>query len=89
MLLDLESVVYEVDKLIDGDVETLNLLLKNFKIKYLTNTSTKPRKLIFEKLLQFKLPVIESDIFSPPVAANIFLKKKYLKNFFVDKSATK
>ena len=74
--------MYEGDKLIDGAVETLDLLLKNFKIKYLSNTSTKPRKLIFEKLLQFKLPVIESDIFSPPVAANIFLKKKIFQKFF-------
>ena len=82
MLLDLEGVVYEGDKLIDGAIETLNLLLKNFKIKYLTNTSIKPRKLIFEKLLQFKLSVIESDIFSPTVAANIFLKKKIFQKFF-------
>ena len=29
LLLDLEGVVYEGDKLIDGAVETLNLLLKN------------------------------------------------------------
>ena len=74
--------MYEGDKLIDGAVETLDLLLKNFRIKYLTNAATKPRKLIFEKLLQFKLPVIESDIFSPPVEANIFLKKKIFQKFF-------
>ncbi len=86
MLLDLEGVVYEGDKLIDGAVETLNLLLKNYKIKYLTNTTTIPRKLILEKLLQFKLSLIESDIFSPSIAANIFLKKKYFKNFFISKS---
>ena len=83
MLLDLEGVVYEGDKLIDGAVETLNLLLKNYKIKYLTNTTTTPRKLILEKLLQFKLPVIESDIFSPPVAANIFLKKNNISKIFL------
>lgn len=83
MLLDLEGVVYEGDKLIDGAVETLNLLLKNYKIKYLTNTTTTPRKLILEKLLQFKLPVIESDIFSPPVTANIFLKKNNISKIFL------
>jgi len=83
LLLDLEGVVYEGDKLIDGAVETLNLLLKNYKIKYLTNTTTTPRKLILEKLLQFKLPVIESDIFSPPVAANIFLKKNNISKIFL------
>ena len=70
--------MYEGDKLINGAVDTLNLLLKDFKIKYLTNTSTRSRKLIFKKLLQFKLPLSESDIFSPSVAASIFLKKKIL-----------
>ena len=77
LLLDLEGVIYEGDNLIDGAIETVNKLLSHdFKIKYLTNTTTTPRKLIFKKLLQFKLPIIESDIFSPSIAANIFLKKK-------------
>ena len=76
LLLDIEGVIYEGNKLIEGSIETINKLLANgFKIKYLTNTTTTSRRLIFKKLLQFKLPVIESDILSPPVAANIFLKK--------------
>ena len=45
LLLDLEGVVYEEDKLIDGAIETVNKLLsRDFKIKYLTNTTTTPRK---------------------------------------------
>ena len=83
LLIDLEGVVYEGDKLIDGAIETINkLLFHDFKIKYLTNTTTTPRKLIFKKLLQFKLPLIESDFFSPSIAANIFLKKKIFQKFF-------
>ena len=39
LLLDLEGVVYEGDKLVDGALDTINKLLScNFKIKYLTNT---------------------------------------------------
>ena len=84
LLLDLEGVIYEGDNLIDGAIETVNKLLSHdFKIKYLTNTTTTPRKLIFKKLLQFKLPIIESDIFSPSIAANIFLKKKNISKIFL------
>ena len=76
LLLDIEGVIYEGNKLIGGSIETINKLLVNgFKIKYLTNTTTTSRRLIFEKLLQFKLPLNESDIFSPAIATNIFLKK--------------
>ena len=83
LLIDLEGVVYEGDKLIDGAIETISKLLSHdFKIKYLTNTTTTPRKFIFNKLLQFKLPLIESDIFSPSIAASIFLKKKKFQKFF-------
>jgi ribonucleotide monophosphatase NagD (HAD superfamily) len=87
ILLDLEGVIYEGSRLIDGSIETINKLLAHgFKIKYLTNTTTISRRLVFEKLLQFQLPLIESDIFSPAIAANIFLKKKYFKNIIIHKS---
>ena len=70
LLLDLEGVVYEGDKLVDGALDTINKLLSyNFKIKYLTNTTVTPRKQILKKLLKFKLSIIESDIFTPPIAA--------------------
>ena len=83
-MLDLEGVIYEGDKLIEGARETINKLLSSsFKIKYLTNTTTTSRNLIFKKLLKFKLPLIESDIFSPSIAANIFLKKKNISKIFL------
>ena len=82
LLLDIEGVIYEGNKLIEGSIETINKLLANsFKIKYLTNTTTTSRRLIFEKLLQFKLPLNESDIFSPSIATNIFLKKKIFQEY--------
>ena len=72
LLLDLEGVVYEGDKLVDGALDTINKLLSyNFKIKYLTNTTVTPRKQILKKLLKFKLSIIESDIFTPPIAVPV------------------
>jgi|LUMJ01.1.fsa_nt_gb HAD superfamily hydrolase (TIGR01458 family) len=76
ILLDLEGVLYEGNKLLEGSIEIINNLLKlGINIRLLTNTTTLSRRLIFEKLLKFQLPLIEKNIFSPAVATNIFLKK--------------
>ena len=84
LLLDLEGVVYEGDKLVDGALSAINKLSScNFKIKYLTNTTVTPRKQILNKLLQFKLSIIETDIFTPPIAASIFLKKNKVSKIFL------
>ena len=84
LLLDLEGVVYEGDKLVNGALNAINKLLSyNLKIKYLTNTTVTPRKQILKKLLKFKLSIIETDIFTPPIAANIFLKKNKISKIFL------
>ena len=50
-LIDLEGVLYNGDTLIDGSIETISFLKANsFKIRFLTNTTTTPRKSIIEKL---------------------------------------
>ena len=88
LLLDLEGVVYEGNKLVYGALDNINKLLSyGFKIKYLTNTTVTPRKQILKKLLKFKLSIIETDIFTPPIATSIFLKKnKIFKYIFIHKS---
>ena len=84
LLLDLEGVVYEGNKLINGAQGAINKLLSyNFKIKYLTNTTVTPRKRILKKVLKFKLPIKETDIFTPPIAASIFLKKNKISKIFL------
>ena len=84
LLIDLEGVLYNGEELIEGAVETINVLKsKNLKIKYLTNTTTTPRKLIIEKLIKFNLPATMSDIFSPVVATNNFLKQKNISRIYL------
>jgi|TARA_Y100000031_G_scaffold128307_1_gene146573 HAD superfamily hydrolase (TIGR01458 family) len=84
LLLDLEGVVYEGDKLVDGALDAINKLLSHdFKIKYLTNTTVTPRKQILKKLLKFELSIVETDIFTPPIAASIFLKKNKISKIFL------
>ena len=49
LLLDLEGVLYTGEKLIDGAVACINKLkLHNLEIRYFTNNTTTPRKLIAE-----------------------------------------
>jgi len=84
LLLDLEGVVYDGDKLVDGALDAISKLLSHdFKIKYLTNTTVTPRKQILKKLLKFKLSIIKTDIFTPPIAASIFLKKNKISKIFL------
>ena len=80
LLIDLEGVIYSGEEVIDGAIETIEKLKKKFRIRYLTNTTTTSRNLIFQKLLNLNLSVNEEDIFTPSIAINAFLKDKKIKN---------
>ena len=80
LLIDLEGVIYSGEEVIDGAIETIEKLKKKFRIRYLTNTTTTSRNLIFQKLLNLNLSVNEEDIFTPSIAINAFLKDKMIKN---------
>ena len=85
LLIDLEGVIYSGDQIIKGAIETIARLKDKFKIRYITNTTTTSRNLIFQNLKSLNLPVNENDIFSPSIAVNYFLKDKYsvdYKEFF-------
>ena len=83
-LIDLEGVLYNGDTLIDGSIETISFLKsKSFKIRFLTNTTTTPRKSIIEKLKKFNLPADISDIFSPVIATNNFLSQKKISKIYL------
>ena len=51
LLIDLEGVIYSSNEIIKGSVNTISKLKKNFKIRYLTNTTTTSRNSIFNKLI--------------------------------------
>jgi len=74
LLIDLEGVLYTGDELIKGSIQAIERLNQKFKIRYLTNTTTASRNLIFKKLKKLNFPLVESDIFSPSIAVNAYLK---------------
>ena len=83
LLLDLDGVLYIIDKPVEGAQETLKKLKKHFKVRFITNTTTKPKKLIYEKLKNMGFDVEENEIFSALEATKQFLKEKNAGAFLI------
>lgn len=70
LLIDLDGVLYETDKPIPGAIPTVQWLRdEGIPHIFLTNTTSRPRAAIVEKLAGIGIAVEESDILTPPVAA--------------------
>ena len=66
--------------MIHGSIETIKELKKEgLKLRFLTNTTTAPRKLILEKLINFGFNIEEEEIFTPIIATKNYLKEKEVK----------
>lgn len=75
ILFDLDGVFYVGDKAIPGARETLDWVEAN-KIPhcFLTNTTSKPRSALVEKLAALGLPARQAQILTPPVAARQWIR---------------
>lgn len=75
ILFDLDGVLYEGDKAIDGAVEAVRWFQqKGIPHLFLTNTSSRPRAALVEKLAGFGIDSHEQDFLTPPAAAVEWLK---------------
>jgi len=74
LLFDLDGVLYQGERVIDGAVDTLRWCQRH-QIPYLfvTNTSSKPRRALVERLSTVGLSVAPEEIFAPPIAAHDYL----------------
>ena len=80
LLIDLEGVLYSDNKLIPGSVETLKKFRElGLKLRFLTNTTTAPRKFILEKILNFGFDIDELEIFTPIIATKNYLRDNGVK----------
>ena len=74
LLFDLDGVLYQGDRVIDGAVETLQWCVKrDIPHLFVTNTSSKPRRALVEGLSAMGLTVSAQQIFAPPIAACAYL----------------
>ena len=80
LLIDLEGVLYSDNKLIPGSIEAIKEFRKNnLKLRFLTNTTTTPRNLIFNKLKDFGFNIKEEEIFTPIIATKNYLRDNRVK----------
>ena len=80
LLIDLEGVLYSDNNLIPGSIEVIKELKKNsLKLRFLTNTTTAPRKIIFNKLYDFGFDIEEKEIFTPIIATKNYLRDNRVK----------
>ena len=80
LLIDLEGVLYIDNKLIPGSIEVIKEFRKNnLKLRFLTNTTTASRKLIFNKLQDFGFDINEEEIFTPIIATKNYLRDNSVK----------
>jgi len=74
LLFDLDGVLYQGDRVIDGALETLRWCERgSIPHRFVTNTSSKPRRSLVERLSGLGLSVSPEQIVAPPVAARDYL----------------
>lgn len=76
LLIDLDGVLYQGTKVISGAVESIRWI-QNQSIPhiFITNTTSRPRRKIVEKLNKFGFNISEESILTPPVAACAWLSE--------------
>jgi HAD superfamily hydrolase (TIGR01458 family) len=74
ILFDLDGVFYQNGQPISGAAQALNWVTKqNIPHLFVTNTSSKPRAAIVDKLAAFGITTDPQHILTPPIAANNWL----------------
>jgi HAD superfamily hydrolase (TIGR01458 family) len=89
ILFDLDGVLYESDTVISGAADTVNWFLRNhIPHLFLTNTTSKSRTDLVDKLARFGIETTEDKFLTPPVAACQLLRSRELNNIalFVPRS---
>ena len=75
LLIDLDGVLYIGDKAVPGAAEAVQWLDKeHIPYLFVTNTSSRPRSALVEKLARFGIDTEEQAILTPPVAASKWIK---------------
>ncbi|MDZ7735327.1 MAG: hypothetical protein U5P41_03695 [Gammaproteobacteria bacterium] len=79
MLFDLDGVIYQDGKAIHGAVDTLDWVRQqSIAHLFVTNTTSRPRSAIAERLQDYGLEIDADTILTPPVAACHWLRQQLL-----------
>jgi len=81
LLIDLDGVIYQGDKLIAGAVDAINWInTEGIQYRYVTNTTSRSRLKLLHKLEQLGINARLEDIFTPIIAAMQWLNNHQVKN---------
>jgi phospholysine phosphohistidine inorganic pyrophosphate phosphatase len=70
VLIDLDGVIWESDKVVPGAPQAIDwLIAEGIPYLFVTNTTSRPRRLIAAKLKQLGIAATAQQILTPPVAA--------------------
>jgi len=76
VLIDLDGVLYEGDRPVDGAAEAVAKLTRNsVPHLFLTNTTSRPRSALVDKLASMGVETSVASILTPPVAADRWLAR--------------
>ncbi len=80
VLIDLDGVIYDSKSVYPGAVDTINWLAQH-KIPYLyvTNTTSKPRQTIVDKMTGYGIEVKAEKILTPLMVAQDWLRNEYVQ----------
>ncbi|WP_269524499.1 TIGR01458 family HAD-type hydrolase [Coraliomargarita parva] len=75
LLLDLSGTIYVDDTRIEGALEAVKALqAARYRLRYITNTTSRPRRRILQRMEKLGLPVAENEVFTAPLAASHVLE---------------
>ncbi|MCD6290316.1 MAG: TIGR01458 family HAD-type hydrolase [Anaerolineae bacterium] len=77
IIFDLDGTLYNGDQVIPGAVETVRRLKEaGIPLRFLTNTTSRGRAALAEKLQHMGFPVVVDEVYGPPWAAGEFLRSR-------------
>lgn len=77
VLLDLDGTVYQDDAPLPGAVEAIARLRRaRLPLRFVTNTTRVPRRVLLERLRGMGIPAEADDLFTAPIAAAAWLRRQ-------------
>ncbi|BBG65293.1 HAD-superfamily subfamily IIA hydrolase, hypothetical 2 [Hydrogenimonas sp.] len=83
LLLDIDGVLYEGDRPVEGALEAVEELQSRYPVRFITNTTRKTREMVYEKLRKMGFNIGYDTIFTALDAAAAFLEQKRATGFFL------
>ncbi|MCS6964152.1 TIGR01458 family HAD-type hydrolase [Thermoflexus sp.] len=84
VLLDLDGTLYAAEGVIPGAGEAVRTLrARGLAVRFVTNTTTRSRRALADRLQRMGFPAAPDEIYSPPWAAGRFLRRRQARAYLL------